>query len=140
MDLDRIIKSLSYAPKLWLALTYPLLLAIMLVLFFGRNFETLRFDLILLIWPDFYNHISNFSISFITYSTMGYVGLMFDLTWMRLIIVAILLLILTLAFEIISTFINTPDISDAIYGILGVVLGFVFLVLAKCFGLKKNQM
>lgn len=140
MKLDKIIKSLKYVPKIWTALSYFFLLAITLLLFFGRNFGKLRIDSLLNVLPDFYNHISNFSISLIIYVTIGYVGLMLGLRLKHITIIGVLILFLNLIIELLIPFLNTPDKIDAIYGIFGVLLGFVFLYLAKNYGLKKNEL
>lgn len=140
MELDKIIKSLKYVPKIWTAISYPLLLLISLMLFFGRNFENIRIGSLLKIIPDFYNHISNFSLCFIIYITIGYVGVMLGVTFKHIILIGIFILFLNLIVELILPILNTPDKTDAVFGILGVVLGFAFLYLIKSYGLKKNNL
>jgi hypothetical protein len=140
MELDKIIKSLKYVPNIWTALSYPLLLLISLTLFFGRNFENIRIDSLLKVMPDFYNHISNFSLCFIIYITIGYVGVMFGMTFKHIIIIGIFILFLNLIIELLIPFLNTPDKTDAVFGILGVLLGFVFLCIIKNYGLKNNKL
>jgi hypothetical protein len=139
MKLDQAIKSLKYIPKIWTALGYLLLLLFSLMLFFGRNFEIIRIAALVDVFPDFYNHISNFSLSLIIYITIGYVGLMADLTLIPIIVIGLTILLLNLVTEFLISFLNTPDIIDAIYGIAGVVLGFVFLFLANRYGYKTND-
>ena len=140
MELDKIIKSLKYVPKIWTALSYPLLLLISLILFFGRNFENIKIASVLNVIPDFYNHISNFSISFIIYTTIGYVGVMLGLKLKHITIIGIFILFLNLIIELLIPFLNTPDKTDAIYGIIGVLLGFVFLFIIKNYGLQKKEL
>ena len=134
------IKSLKYVPKIWTALSYPLILLISLILFFGRNFENIKIASVLNVIPDFYNHISNFSISFIIYITIGYVGVMLGLKLKHITIIGIFILFLKLIIELLIPFLNTPDKTDAIYGIIGVLLGFVFLFIIKNYGLKKKEL
>ena len=134
------IKSLKYVPKIWTAFSYPLLLLISLILFFGRNFENIKIASVLNVIPDFYNHISNFSISFIIYITIGYVGLMLGLKLKHITIIGIFILFLNLIIELLIPFLNTPDKTDAIYGIIGVLLGFVFLFIIKNYGLQKKEL
>ena len=140
MELDKIIKSLKYVPKIWTALSYPLFLLISLILFFGRNFENIKIASVLNVIPDFYNHISNFSISFIIYITIGYVGVMLGLKLKHITIIGIFILFLNLIIELLIPFLNTPDKTDAIYGIIGVLLGFVFLFIIKNYGLQKKEL
>lgn len=140
MELDKVIKSLKYVPKIWTALSYPILLLLSLILFFGRNLERIRINLFLNKMNDFYEHISNFSFSFIIYVTIGYVGLMAGLTLRYIIVIGLIILLLNLFIEYLIPFLNTPDMVDGIYGIFGVVLGFVFLYIVKKYGLKKNEL
>ncbi|MCB0541582.1 MAG: hypothetical protein KDE33_29015 [Bacteroidetes bacterium] len=140
MELDKIIKSLKYVPKIWTALSFPLLLLISLTLFFGRNFENIRIGSLLKVMPDFYNHISNFSFCFIIYITIGYVGVMFGMTFKHLILIGAFILFLTLIIELLIPILNTPDKTDAVFGILGVLIGFGFLYAIKKYGLKKNKL
>ncbi|WP_417855650.1 hypothetical protein [Xanthomarina gelatinilytica] len=140
MELDKIIKSLKYVPKIWTALSFPLLLLISLTLFFGRNFENIRIGSLLKVMPDFYNHISNFSFCFIIYITIGYVGVMFGMTFKHLILIGAFILFLTLIIELLIPISNTPDKTDAVFGILGVLIGFGFLYAIKNYGLKKNKL
>jgi hypothetical protein len=88
------IKSLKYIPKIWTALSYLLLLLFSLMLFFGRNFEIIRIAPLVDVFPDFYNHISNFSLSLIIYIPIGYVGLMADLTLRHIIVIGLTILLL----------------------------------------------
>lgn len=140
MELDKIFKSLKYVPKIWTALSYPLLLLISLTLFFGRNFEKIRIDSLLNVMPNFYNHISNFSLCFIFYITIGYVGVMLGLTLKHIFIIGLFISFLSLIIELLIPFLNTPDKIDAVYGILGVLLGFVLLFIIKIYGLKTNKL
>jgi hypothetical protein len=140
MELDKIIKSLKYVPKIWTALSFPLLLLISLTLFFGRNFENIRIGSLLKVMPDFYNHISNFSFCFIIYITIGYVGVMFGMTFKHLILIGAFILFLTLIIELLIPISNTPDKTDAVFGILGVLIVFGFLYAIKNYGLKKNKL
>ncbi|MGJ8593127.1 MAG: hypothetical protein ACSHXF_11290 [Aquaticitalea sp.] len=140
MELDKVMKSLKYIPKIWIALSYLLLLVISLMLFFGRNFEVIRIDSLLQIMPDFYHHVSNFSLCFIIYITIGYVGVMMGMSYKHLILIGLFILFLNLIIELLIPFLNTPDTTDAIFGICGVLLGFGFLSIIKNYGLKQNDL
>ena len=134
------IKTLKYIPKIWTALTFLLLIVISLFLFFGRNFQNFRPEPILNLLPDFYNHISNLSISFMIYITIGYFGLMIDIKIKQLIVIGTVVILINLIFELFISFLNTPDTVDAVYGICGVVFGFIFLFTAKNSGFKLNEL
>ncbi|WP_149304492.1 hypothetical protein [Pareuzebyella sediminis] len=140
MEVDKLFKSLTYVPKIWTALSYPLLVLVSLILFFGRNVEPIRIGSFLEVMPDFYSHISNFSLSFILYISIGYVGIMFGLTVKNITIIGIGIVSVNLIIEFLLPFLNTPDTSDALFGTIGVILGFAFLFLSKNYGLKKNEL
>lgn len=140
MEFEKVIKSLKYVPKIWTALSFPILILIALTLFFGRNINSLKINYLLNAVPEFYNHISNFSISFIIYITIGYVGLMSGLTTKKLVLIGALIVLLNLIVEFYISILNIPDSTDASFGILGVLLGLIFLATAKKYGLKKNEL
>lgn len=138
--MENIIKSLKYIPKIGTALCYPLLLAMALLLFFGRNFQKIRIKSIIKIMPDFYSHISNFSISLIIYMTIGYIGMMFGLKMKSILLIGVLIVLLNLIVEFFVPILNTPDAVDAIFGISGVCVGLIILYVMKKFGLKNNEL
>lgn len=140
MTPDNFIKSLKYTAKIWTALSFPLLLAVALILFFGRNFEWLRIPWILNLFPDFYSHISNFSILFTIYITMGYVGLWFGIKLKSIAVIGLVLLSVNFIIEFLVTFLNTPDMVDAVYGLFGVMVGFVYLYFIKRYGFNVNKL
>ena len=135
-----LIKSLKHIPKVWIALSYLVLLLLSLTLFFGRTIESIRVTVLLHTLSDFYDHVSNFSLSFAIFITIGYVGLMTGLTLRHIISIGALIIVLNLIIECLISFLNTRDIMDAIYGISGVILGFFFLFITKKYGLKKNEL
>lgn len=139
-NLENAVKSLKYIPKIWTALSFPLLLIMAMVLFFGRNFKALRISWIMNLFQDFYSHISNFSISLVIYIIIGYSGLLFGITVKYIIIIGISLVFLNLLVELLIPVLNTPDLTDAVYGIFGVFTGFIFLFIAKKYGLKLNEL
>lgn len=140
MTPDIFIKSLKYTPKIWTALSFPLLLEVALILFFGRNFEWLRISWLLNLFPDFYSHISNFSILFTIYITMGYVGLWFGIKLKSIAVIGLVLLSVNFIIEFLVTFLNTPDMVDAVYGLFWVMAGFVYLYFIKRYGFNVNKL
>lgn len=137
--MEKIIESLKFLPKIGLAITYPVLLIIGLVLFFGRNLENWRFDFLLNAMPDFYDHVSNFSISLLIYITIGYTGLLLGLKLKHLLIVGGFIVLVNFMVEFFMSFLNTPDMVDAVYGLFGVFFGLVFIWAGKKYGLKMNE-
>ncbi len=140
MELEKLIKSLKYIPKIGTSIGYFLLLIISMLLFFGKKFPSLEIKPLLNILPDFYNHISNFTLSFLIYITIGYVGLMAGMKTKHLIIIGILFVLLNLIIELFISILNTPDMIDAVYGIFGTIVGLIFLLIAKKYGFVKNEL
>jgi hypothetical protein len=139
-ELENLLKSLRYVPTIGLALSYPVLLILSSILFFGRNFDGVKISAISNVLPDFYHHVSNFSISFILYSTVIYTGLIAGISSRLLIFFGIFLALINLVIELFISWLNTPDILDAVYGIAGVGFGLIFLFLSKRYGIRKNDL
>lgn len=131
---------LKYLPKVWSALCVFLLFIAAMVLFFGRNLAFLRSETLLGWFPDFYSHISNFSLSFVVYLISGYAFALMGAPPKYTIYTGVFLIILNLVFEFFLTVLNTRDPVDALYGITGVVLCFLFLMALQKFGLKPNNL
>lgn len=140
MEIEKFLKTLKYVPKISTALIHFLLLCIAMFLFFGRNIEAIRLEGILKIEPDFYSHISNFSIIFMLYTTAGYMGILMGTTVKHIAALGGILLLANLVIERWIPILNTPDPVDALYGVIGVVLGFILLYFAKKYGVKVNEL
>lgn len=134
------IKTLKYIPKIWTALTFLVLIVISSLLIFGRKFQNLRPEPILNLLPDFYSHVSNLSISLVVFITLGYFGLMNDIKIKQLAIIGSAIIMINLIYEFFISLLNTPDKVDAVYGICGVVFGFIFLAIAKKSGFRLNDL
>lgn len=132
------LKSLKYVPKHLTSLSSFLLLGVVFILFWGRKTEAFRFDFLLQQMPDFYQHISNFSLSYLLYSGIGYFWLMMGVKFRYIIVFGIAMLLANLVYELYIPILNTPDIVDAYFGFVGTFLGFLFLFFVHRFGLKPN--
>lgn len=132
------IKSIKHVPKHLTSLSFFLLLGIVFILFWGRKTEAFRFDFLQQQMPDFYQHISNFSLSYLLYSGIGYFWLMMGVKFKSIIVFGIAMLLANLVYELYLPILNTPDIVDVYFGFAGTLLGFVFLFFVYRFGLKIN--
>ncbi len=131
-------KSLKYVPKHTTSLTFFLLLGAVFIMFWGRKSEVLRSDFLLQQMPDFYQHISNFALSYLLYAGIGYFWLMMGVKFRFVIFFGIALLLANSIYELFLPVLNTPDIVDAYFGFAGTLLGFVFLFFVYRWGLKPN--
>ena len=128
----------KYIPKLWMTLAYLALLAVVFALFMGRTVAFLRLDSLVNVAPEFYSHVSNFSISCMLLSIIGYMWLLMGVTIRSIALLGMAILLSNFVYELFLPFINTKDLVDAYYGAAGVTLGFLFLYPASQFGLLSN--
>ena len=133
-------KNLKYVPKVLTALSFLILLVIVLILFLGRKMTFFKIESILKAEPDFYLHISNFSISYLLFAVIGYFWLMVGVKFKYITALGISILISNLIYELFIPVLNTPDIVDAYFGFAGTILAFIFLSITKKFGLKLNSL
>ena len=131
-------KKLKYLPKIFTSSIFLLFLAANYLLFAGRKSESLRPDFILSLLPGFYSHVSNCTISCILYAGIGYAWLLMGLSLKNIIVFGIVIIAANFIYELWIPLLNTRDLMDAYYGCAGTVVGFVFLLLVKKFGLKIN--
>ena len=132
MEKSNVIK---YSPTLPAAIAYLLLFVVVMLLFFGRKTTSLRPNFVLDLWPDFYFHVSNLSISYLMLSGIGFIWILMGIPARFLIIYSVLLICFNFIYELWIRVLNTPDIIDAYYGVFGTILGLCFLLLTKRFGL-----
>ncbi len=129
---------MKYVPKFIIALSFFILLICILILFLGRTKAFLRIDTLQQVFPNFYQHISNFSISYLLLSGIGFMWLLLGMSFKYVTWLAISILISNFVYELWVSFLNTPDTVDAYYGLSGTILAFSFLFITKKYGLKKN--
>lgn len=131
-------KSLKFVPKLWATLLYFLGMVFAFYLFYGRKSEAVRFKFLTDNWPEFYQNISNFSLSYILYTGIGFIWLMMAVKFKYVVGLGLFLIASNLIYEFFIPVLNTPDAVDAWFGVAGSVLGFFVLLIIEKFGLKLN--
>ena len=85
------------------------------------------------------SHISNFSLSILFYLFYGYIIILFNVKFRYVIALGISLILGNFIYELFLSVINTKDIIDAIYGLAGCLLSFIYLALLKKYGLILNE-
>ncbi len=90
---------------------------------------------IVVINAEINSHISNFSLSLLFYLAVGVYWIQTDEKFSLTVYLGISLIVGNLICETLLGSINTPDIIDAVYGIIGVLISFVFLFSAHKYGL-----
>jgi len=71
------------------------------------------------IWPGFYQNISNFLLSYLLYTGIGFFWLMAGISTKHILYLGLTLIALNLIYELFIPVLNTPDIVDAWFGIVG---------------------
>ncbi|WP_460298430.1 hypothetical protein [Clostridium perfringens] len=69
----------------------------------------------------------------------GYIIILFDVKFRYVIALGISLILGNFIYELFLSVINTKDIVDAMYGLAGCLLSFVYLALLKKYGLILNE-
>ena len=112
-------KNIKRIPKIATTVAYIILLAICILLLVGKEF---------MIFPqEIGSHLTNLALGMILYLVVGYIWLIFGIHFRFITLFGIFMILANIICETVVTFMNTPDIIDAIYGIVGIVIVFVFL-------------
>ncbi len=82
---------------------------------------------IFVITREINSHITNFTISMMLCTLVGYLLLSTNGKYKSVIIFGILVIIANIIYETILPILNTVDFIDAVYGIVAVVLSFIYL-------------
>lgn len=133
---SRLKSGVKRVPTLTAGIVYLLMVLAAMALFAGRNVPALRLPPLLAWAPDAYSHMSNFSIAFILVAGIGYAWLMAGVALRWVLGLALSVALINLAYEAWLPFINTRDMVDAAYGLAGVVLATVLLVVIDRWGMR----
>lgn len=131
---------LKYVPTILGISGYLLLFLLAFFLFLGRKSESLRIGLLLDFDPEYYTHTTNFSISLIICLVFGFSEILFTgkiktSYWMGLFLIGV-----NFIYELYIPLINTPDIIDAYYGLVGTLIPFPYFYFLKKFGITENPL
>lgn len=125
-------------PRPWAAIAWLLLFVAASVLFFGRNLAWLRPAWLLALAPDFYSHVSNFSLSYQVCAGVGYVWLMRGTGMKAVLWLGAVIAVANLAYEFFIPVLNTPDRLDAWYGLAGTALALLVSAAMDRWGLVPH--
>lgn len=93
---------------------------------------------IFVITKEINSHITNFTISMMLCTLVGYLLLSTNGKYKSVIIFGILVIIANIIYETILPILNTVDFIDAVYGIVAVVLSFIYLYLLDKKGFEEE--
>ena len=125
----------KFLPKLWTSILYLVVIAIGSFMYLSKYWNVTIFTSI---YPDFYLHISNFSISLIL-GLIPYFWLLMGIKFNYVVIFSLLLLVANALCETVLGFINTPDLIDMCFGFVGTGISFLTLLIIYTFGLLPNK-
>ncbi len=84
-------------------------------------------------------HVSNFSISLMLCLGLGYLALLYGHKFRTILILGALVLLANLVCETVLSFLNTPDLLDALAGSFGVFVALAYLFFVSLHGLVPFQ-
>ena len=83
---------------------------------------------VFVITKEINSHITNFNISLMLCTLIGYLLLCYRKKYWIIVIVGLVLISINLIYETIFPFINTVDLIDAVYGVVGVIISLIYLI------------
>ena len=110
----------------------------------------LCFLLVIIRWINIFNedvyvisvainyHITNFTLSLMMCTLIGYLLLLVGKKYVSSIMVGILLIVVNFIYEMFLPILNTTDIIDALYGLVGVVISLVYLYFIDKYGFIRE--
>ena len=110
----------------------------------------LCFLLVIIRWINIFNedvyvisvainsHITNFTLSLMMCTLIGYLLLLAGKKYVSTIMVGLLLIVVNFIYEIFLPFLNTTDIIDALYGLVGAVISLVYLYFIDKYGFIRE--
>ena len=84
------------------------------------------------------SHITNFTLSLMMCTLIGYLLLLTGKKYVSTIMMGILLIVVNFIYEIFLPILNTTDIIDALYGLVGVVISLVYLYFINKYGFIRE--
>ena len=109
------------------AVGYLLAFVAVCLLLAGRKVEGLRPELLLALAPTFYSHVYNFGLSYLCVAGIGYPWLMMGVPMRKVALLGAATIVLNLLYEGLLPILNTRDMVDAVYGVVGAVCGLLLL-------------
>lgn len=86
--------------------------------------------------PDFLlDHITNFALCMLLLLIFGITVLSFGGKLRSITAAALIMSVLNIVYECFLPILNTPDIPDAVFGVVGVAVAYVFLIILRKNGL-----
>ena len=89
--------------------------------------------------PDFLlDHITNFALCMLLLLIFGITVLSFGGKLRSITAAALIMSVLNIVYECFLPILNTPDIPDAVFGVIGVAVAYVFMIILRKNGLSAK--
>ena len=85
------------------------------------------------------SHITNFTLSVLLCALIGYLLQLFGKKYNSNIIVGMVIILSNFIYEIFLPILNTTDIVDTVYGIVGTIISLIYLYIISKYGFKPNK-
>lgn len=85
------------------------------------------------------SHITNFTLSVLLCVLIGYLLQLFGKKYNSNIIVGMVVILSNFIYEIFLPILNTTDIVDAVYGLVGTIISLIYLYIISKYGFKTNK-
>ena len=85
------------------------------------------------------SHITNFTLSVLLCVLIGYLLQLFGKKYNSNIIVGMVIILSNFIYEIFLPILNTTDIVDAVYGLVGTIISLIYLYIFSKYGFKTNK-
>lgn len=122
-------------PKKITKIVYNCLILIAAILAIIRWISAFNNDIVV-INAEINSHISNFALSLVFYLGVGFTWILQKNTFKKIILLGVFIIAANIICETVMGFMNTTDILDAIYGIVGTLIGFCYLLVVSKYGLE----
>ena len=122
-------------PKKVTKIVYNFLILFAAILAFTRWMSVFNNDIIV-INAEINSHISNFALSLVFYLGVGFTWILQKKTFHKIILLGVFIIVANILCETVMGFMNTTDILDAVYGIVGTLIGFWYFLVINKYGLE----
>ena len=85
------------------------------------------------------SHITNFTLSLLLCTFIGYLLLSAGKKYISNAVIGILLIIANFIYELLLPVLNTRDVVDALYGLAGVTVSLIYLFVISRYGFVKEK-
>lgn len=85
------------------------------------------------------SHITNFTLSVLLCVLISYLLQLFGKKYNSNIIVGMVIILSNFIYEIFLPILNTTDIVDAVYGLVGTIISLIYLYIISKYGFKTNK-